>query len=111
MRKCWFILTVTVFLLGCAINKPITPTQFMFRCIMKPTPGYGNSSSDSCGEQNRICRDFQSNMLDAKDMDSCMQICRETKNFQYQRFVTDNCRWTAREAYDLCTLYCMSNFD
>ncbi len=111
MRHVCFVFISTLLLVGCAINKPMTPTQFQFRCIMKPAPGDTGDDSGSCGGQMGICSEFQSNIMSVKDGAACKRICRETKNKLYQRFVTDTCRVTVRQAYDLCTLYCMSNYD
>ncbi len=111
MRRVCFVFIVTLLLVGCAINKPMTPTQFKFRCIMKPSPGETGDYGGSCGEQMGICSEFQSNILSVKDGAACKQVCRETKNALYQRFITNTCRMTVRQAYDLCTLYCMSNYD
>ncbi len=111
MRNIGIILVMTALLLGCALNKPINPSQFMFRCSMASPPGQSGEYGGSCGEQQDICLEFQTNLLDLKDGDSCIETCRETKNHLYQRFVTDTCRWNVRRAYDLCTVYCMSNYN
>ena len=111
MWKFCIVLVLAGILVGCAVNKPITPTQFMFRCIMKPSPGYSSDGGGSCGEQYDICQAFQTEMMSVKDGASCKRVCRDTKNKFYQRFIVDNCRWTIKQAYDLCTLYCMSNYN